>query len=337
MNILKGRSRYFKFIIMKRNILALYLILLFLVLKAQHTFSIVAVDPVTGEVGGAGATCFATVNDIADVHPGIGFIHTQSYVNTQNQTFASSLMQQGFSPQQIMDSMALVWIDADNAPTYRQYAAVDLVGGGRTAAYTGTDCFNYKGQRLGQTYAIAGNILLGPQVLDSMEARFLNTQGSLSQKLMAALQGAKIQGADTRCIDSLVSSLSAYIIVAKPGDNASNYYIDLNVENVMPQDPIDILQTKFDNLIQGTPSEINEPVNKLKIYPNPLNERSSLIIDAGMGKINKMSLFNPYGQLVWRSEKSFSTRSINNLEKGIYIYSLIYDFDQSLNGKLIVN
>ena len=296
-----------------------------------------AVDPVTGEVGGAGATCFATVNDIADVHPGIGFIHTQSYVNIQNQAFASSLMQQGFSPQEIMDSMALVWIDADNAPTYRQYAAVDLVGGGRSAAYTGTDCFDYKGQRLGQTYAIAGNILLGPQVLDSMESRFLNTQGSLAQKLMAALQGAKIQGADTRCIDSLVSSLSAYIIVAKPGDDASNYYIDLNVEDVMPQDPIDVLQTQFDDLLQGIPSEINEPLNKLRIYPNPLDERSGLIIDAGTGKIDEMCLFNPYGQVVWRSEKSFITHTINDLERGIYLYSLKKDSDQWLNGKLIVN
>ena len=157
-------------------------------------------------------------------------------------------MDQGFSPQEIMDTLSLYSVDADNAPSYRQYAAIDLVNGGRSAAFSGQDCFDYKGHRLGQTYAIAGNILLGPEVLDSMESRFLNTQGTLAEKLMSSLQGAKIQGADKRCIDSMVSSLSAYLIVSKPSDIAPNYYINLNVENVMPQDPIDVLQTQFDAL-----------------------------------------------------------------------------------------
>ena len=63
------------------------------------------------------------------------------------------------------------------------------------------NCFDYKNHIIGDHYAIQGNILLGQSILDSMESRFLNTSGSLSEKLMASLQGAKVIGADTRCYD----------------------------------------------------------------------------------------------------------------------------------------
>jgi len=303
----------------------------------QHTFSIVAIDPATGQVGGAGATCYATVNDIADVHPGVGFIHTQSYVNYQNQAFAKNLMDQGFSPQEIMDTLSLYSVDADNAPSYRQYTAIDLVNGGRSAAFSGQDCFDYKGHRLGQTYAIAGNILLGPEVLDSMESRFLNTQGTLAEKLMSSLQGAKIQGADKRCIDSMVSSLSAYLIVSKPSDVAPNYYINLNVENVMPQDPIDVLQTQFDAL-GLTSFDKNRLEKDVKVYPNPLNKNGVLNIDAGSSTIDRMILYNSIGEIVWQRDVSFNEYKINGLDSGIYFYKIYYNKDSNpYSAKIIIN
>ena len=71
---------------------------------------------------------------------------------------------------------------------------------------------------------------------------------------MAALQGAKIPGADTRCLDEGISTLSAFIRVAKTNDDDDSYYIDLNVNSVIPYyneygfwiDPIDSLQTLYD-------------------------------------------------------------------------------------------
>ena len=212
---------------------------------SQHTFSIIAIDTLTNEVGGAGATCYKTVNDIADVHPGIGYIHTQSYVNYDNQKRAKDLMDKHFSPQQIIDSLQKY--DVEKTPELRQYSVIDLTNGGRTAAFTGENCFDYKGARIGKNYVIIGNILAGPEILDSMETKFINTKGSLEEKMMAALQGAKVPGADKRCTDQKVSSLSAYIIVAKPQDTSSKFYLNLNIENVYPLDPIDVLQTQFNN------------------------------------------------------------------------------------------
>ena len=127
-----------------------------------------------------------------------------------------------------------------------------MVDGGRSDAFTGSGCFDYKNHILGDTYAIQGNILLNEEVLNQMEYNFLNTNGTLDQKLMSAMQGAKIPGADTRCLDEGISTLSAFIRLAKPTDN-NIYHMDLNVNNVIPYyqqtglwiDPIDTLQTLY--------------------------------------------------------------------------------------------
>ena len=64
--------------------------------------------------------------------------------------------------------------------------------------------------------------MLGAQILDSMEARFLNASGCLSDRPMAALQSAKVPGADSRCLSNGTSAMFAFIKVAKPGDDDAN-------------------------------------------------------------------------------------------------------------------
>ena len=123
----------------------------------------------------------------------------------------------------------------------------------RSASFTGNNCSDWKGHINGINYAIQGNILLSEDILLGIEEGFVNTNGSLDQKLMAALQGAKVPGADTRCLDEGISTLSAFIRVAK-SDNNNNYYMDLNVNSVIPYynqtgmwiDPVDTLQTLYD-------------------------------------------------------------------------------------------
>ena len=221
--------------------------LLISILLPEDTFSIVAVDPQTNEVGSAGASCIAGSIIISDIHPGVGVIHTQSYWSVSNQNYASSLMDLNYSPDEIIEE--LINNDVSNNPSIRQYGIVDLVDEGRSAAYTGDNCSDYKGHILGDTYAIQGNILLGSEILENMEYQFINTEGTLAEKLMASLQGANIPGADVRCLDDDLSSLSAFIRLAEPDDNAI-YHLDLNVNNVnlVPYhvDPIDSLQTLFD-------------------------------------------------------------------------------------------
>ena len=222
----------------------------------QHTFSIVAIDSITKEVGSAGATCGDAVLWpgtrgavlISDIIPGLGAIHTQSYWNEQNQDQAHEKLLEGYTAEEIISW--LKYNDAENNASVRQYGAITLINDSiKSDAYTGENCFDYKNHIIGDNYAIQGNILLGQSILDSMESRFLNTPGTLSEKLMASLQGAKVIGADTRCYDSQVSSLSAFLRVAKSDDPPNDFYIDIIVEATPDLiDPIDVIQEEFNNL-----------------------------------------------------------------------------------------
>lgn len=227
--------------------------LLYLIISIQtnllfSTFSIVAVDTTTNEVGSAGASCIGNSVIISDLHPNLGAIHTQSYYLAYNQNYASDLMDLGLSPNEIID--LLIENDIGNNPTIRQYGVVDLVNGGRSSAFTGENCLDYKGHILGSNYSIQGNILLGEHILTQMENNFINTPGMLSDKLMAAMQGANSAGADTRCLEDSISSLSSFIRIAKPNDNIDNIFLDLRVTNTLGQsEPIDSLQILYDNWI----------------------------------------------------------------------------------------
>ncbi len=228
---------------------------LFVITQANATFSIVAVDPVTGQIGSAGATCIGAEDGaivISDIVLETGVVHTQSFYLPSNQNNARNRMIAGDSPQQIMDW--LVNNDANNDPSARQYIAVDLNGGNpRSAGFTGPACFTEFIHVTGPNYAIAGNILISEEVVTDMETAFLNAQGTLAERLMASLQAANRVGADERCEPFGISSASAFIRVARPCDKDSslgNLPLDLNVwvedsNNLF--EPIDELQLQFDN------------------------------------------------------------------------------------------
>lgn len=236
---------------------------------SQDTFSIVAVDPVTGEVGSAGASCvdvsnFGT-NDasfLGELFPGVGAINTQASYNTTNQANARNRMNAGQTPSQIIQW--LVNNDVSNQPQYRQYGIAALVNGqAQSAGYTGSSTMNYKNHITGPNYAIQGNILLGQQILDNMEAGFLNEPGDLSCKLMAALQGANVVGADTRCASNGTSSLFAFLKVAQPNDQfgSPSFSIAVTTSNGQGIEPIDALQNKFDNQHTCQITDCNQPCN----------------------------------------------------------------------------
>tara|TARA_B110001454_G_scaffold196621_1_gene199608 strand:- start:772 stop:1281 length:510 start_codon:yes stop_codon:yes gene_type:complete len=120
---------------------------------------------------------------------------------------------------------------------------------------------DYKNHILGQTYAIQGNILINEEVLINIENNFNSTTGTLADKLMAALQGANIPGADSRCLDNEISSLSAFIRVANPMDDEDAFLLDLNINNTSNnQEPIDLLQELYDQWLydQDPTGDINQ-------------------------------------------------------------------------------
>lgn len=316
--------------------------------QAQDTFSICAVDTVTGEVGSAGASCIGAPQIpqgcyiLSDVLPGIGVIHTQAWYNSTNQNYAHNLMAQGLPPQQIRDS--LVANDAQNNSTLRQYGIVRLnqfTGSATSAAFTGVNCDDYKNHIIGPNYTIQGNILLGQQILDSMEARFLATEGTLACKLMAALQGAKVIGADTRCLDDGVSSLSSFLRLAQSTDPPDELDLDFNVPST-PEgvDPIDSLQTLMDEWggcsISGKFD--NATSSKISVYPNPAKD---FIIIAGINpkfKNYSFLLVDITGKEIFKIHELTNNKlAIASLIKnGMYFYILENKTGKLSTGKIVI-
>lgn len=294
-------------------------------LAAQHTFSIVAVDTVTGEIGSAGASCLDNISFpgsggaiiISDILPGRGAIHTQSFWLAANQNNARLKMEEGLSPEEI-----LLWLKANDpegafGAQKRQYGIVDFdpQGHPRSAAFTGNSCFDWKGHRTGATYAIQGNILLGPEIVDSMEARYLAATGSLADRLMAAMQGANVVGADTRCTDDGTSSLSAFLRVALPGDDDDALHLDLNVPSLPAgMEPIDSLQKLYD---AWTALSVVQPLEaRASIYPNPADAQVFVQFE---GKDGLTQWFDLLGRPVFEKKLSVGENRLSpTLPRGLY-------------------
>lgn len=310
---------------MKKLVLSLLIGFSILRASAQDTFSIVAVDSVTGEVGSAGASCvdlilffpnYAT-DFLGDLIPGVGAINTQASYNVTNQANARARMLAGETPQQIINW--LVANDVQNTPNNRQYGIASLVNGSpQTAAHTGSACLNYKNHITGPNYSIQGNILLGQAILDSIEARFLNAQGDLACKLMAALQGAKVPGADTRCANngSGTSSLFAFLKVSQPTDpyGSPSFKVSVKTPGGFGIEPIDSLQVLFDAQKSCTPSGIADDLNRQwRIYPNPAGDVLNLdfLPNQLLDPASTYKIFNTEGRLMLQGKITNNTTRID--------------------------
>lgn len=302
-------------------------------LKAQDTFSILAFDSVTHEVGGAGASCvdlFAApiplTNDfIIELFPGQGAVATQANYMTANQVAIRNRFTAGDSPAQMMGFMQAN--DQGLDPSVRQYGAVRLgTVYPRAAAFTGSNCMAWKNHIVGPNYTIQGNILLGQQVLDSMEARFKREPGDLSCKLMAAMQGAKMVGADSRCAGNGSSSLFAFLKVSQPGDplGQPSFIVSMRSATGAGIEPIDSLQTLFSNLKNcnpepvGVQSQFNH--KDILVYPNPASQQ--ITVDAGEKKV-LVVIRDPLGRTVY--EKPVTGKVIIptlSWPRGVYLLEL---------------
>ncbi len=300
---------------------------------AQDTFSIVAADSATRETASAGASCvdlyaagYTDATFLGDLLPDTGAINTQASYLVANQNNARARMRAGDTPAQIID-----WLtthDATSNPTIRQYGIVGFTGSNVTAAgYTGVNCTDYKNNISGSInsiyYSIQGNILLGQKVLDSMEAQFRRADGDLACRLMAALQGAKMVGADTRCTSDGTSSLFAFIKVAQPTDPYGNpsFIVSVKTHNHAHIEPIDSLQILFNLLHNCNTTGINLEMfnNNLNVYPNPTG--NEIIIKVNPSLVgSEYTITDLYGRLLLTGKLSSETKSvdIHQLTAGMY-------------------
>jgi uncharacterized Ntn-hydrolase superfamily protein len=187
------------------------------------TFSIVARDAATGELGIAVASKFFGVGTVVPwARAGVGAVATQSFANTTFGWRGLDLLEQGATPDEVVD----ILVRHDDDPERRQFGIVSSQG--RSATYTGSGCLAWAGGRNGADYAIQGNILTGEAVVTSMERVFLESEGSLAERLYAALVAGDREGGDAR------GRQSAALLVVKEGAGYGGYTdraIDIRVDD----------------------------------------------------------------------------------------------------------
>ncbi len=187
------------------------------------TFSIVAYDPPTGELGIAVESKFLSVGAVVPwARAGVGAIATQSWANTSYGPRGLRLLSRGLSAQETLDRL----VAADKGRSQRQLGIVDAQG--RAATYTGKECFEWAGGLTGPDFACQGNILAGPAVVTNMAQTFQATAGDLADRLLAALAAGQAAGGDRRGQQS-----AALLIVKEKGGYGgwNDRYVDLRVDD----------------------------------------------------------------------------------------------------------
>ena len=188
-----------------------------------HTYSIVARDSVTGDLGVAVQSHWFSVGSVVSYgKAGVGVVATQSLVNPSYGPKGLALMEQGLSPQQALDAL----ISNDTGEMYRQVAFLDAEG--NVATHTGSSCIDMAGHRQGKNFSVQANMMLKETVWDAMANTFEKTTGTLQERIIAALKAAEAEKGDIR------GKQSAAILIVKgeaTGNEFTDTVMDLRVED----------------------------------------------------------------------------------------------------------
>ncbi len=191
--------------------------------QLASTFSIVAFDPSTKDLGVAVQSRYFSVGSVVPwAEADVGAIATQSFVNVSYGPRGLQLLKKGQTVDEVINGLT----QDDEAKEFRQLGIVDSRA--NAAAFTGKKCLEWAGSKVGKNYSIQGNILACEDVINRMADRFESSHGDLANKLVAALEGGEEAGGDAR------GRQSAALLVVRKNCGRGGYgdrYIDLRVEN----------------------------------------------------------------------------------------------------------
>ncbi len=228
-----------------------------------HTFSIVARDSATGEMGVAVQSHYFSVGPIVPwAEAGVGAVATQSLVLVDYGPRGLDLMRAGLTARQALDSL----LHADSNPAVRQVAMVDARGD--VATHTGTGCIPYAGHQAGAQYSAQANLMANDKVWPAMSAAFEKAKGDLAERMLQALEAGQAAGGDIR------GQQSAALVVVRAKSTGKPWLdrvFDLRVED-SPRPIAELrrlvrlrraynLEDQGDNFIAA-----NQPAEALKAY-----------------------------------------------------------------------
>ena len=187
------------------------------------TFSIVARDPATGELGVAvQSRAFRAGAIVSYAKAGVGAVATQAAANQTYGPRGLELLELGLSPNEVVEHLT----GSDPGRDRRQLAVIDAQG--RVRAYTGSGTSAWAGHIEGENYSVQGNILAGEAVVQAMAAAFESSRGALALRLMDALDAGEAAGGDAR------GKQAGGVLVVKPiGDSGrtTDRWVDVRVDD----------------------------------------------------------------------------------------------------------
>ena len=225
------------------------------------TFSIVACDPKTKDLGVAVESKFPAVGmAVPFARAGVGAVATQSYANTTYGPRGLAMLRKGLSPKDAIVSLTA----RDRERDKRQVGVVDAKG--RAASFTGKECHAWAGHVVGRGYACQGNILAGEEVVKAMARAYESTEGDLPVRLLAALVAGQNAGGDRRGQES-----AALLVVREKGGYGgfNDRWIDLRVDDHPA--PIEELVRIF-NVYDATLLSRESPSDLLDLTPARVRE-----------------------------------------------------------------
>jgi len=215
--------------------------------RPVHTYSIVARDPETGQLGVAVQSHWFSVGALVPwARAGVGAVASQSFFDVRYGVEGLALMQDGKSAQDALKQL----LGEDPTPEVRQVGMIDASG--NTAQYTGAQCIQYAGHLAGENFAVQSNLVINEGVPEAMAKAFQQAQGSLAERMLAALEMAEAVGGDLR------GKQSAAILVVKGKSSGQPWVdrlVDLHIED-SPQPLIELrrllkLNTAYAHMNQG--------------------------------------------------------------------------------------
>jgi uncharacterized Ntn-hydrolase superfamily protein len=190
--------------------------------RPTHTYSIVAVDSATGQIGVAVQSHWFSVGSaVAWAEPGVGVVATQSFIEPAYGPRGLSLMRSGLPAPAVLAAL----LRADPDSQVRQVAMIDAAG--RVAAHTGSRDIPAAGQIVGHGFSVQANLMRNDRVWPAMARAFETTAGELADRLLAALDAAEAAGGDIRGRQSA----ALLVVSGNPGAKPWERLYDLRVDD----------------------------------------------------------------------------------------------------------
>lgn len=197
-----------------------------------HTYSIVAYDSVTGDMGVAVQSHWFSVGTVVSLgEAGVGVVATQSFVNVSFGPRALELLKQGKTPQAVVDKL----ISTDEGRNFRQLAVLDAKG--IAASFTGEKCIQPAGNIVGEGFSVQANLMANDKVWPAMAEAFKNAKGPLAERMLIALEAAENAGGDIR------GKQSAALLVVR-GKSTGKVWEDRLVDLRVDDSPAPLLELR---------------------------------------------------------------------------------------------